>query len=111
MTKENSFDDFYSYQPRKIDKKKHHARGFNENIHEEREQRVNFKNYIRQIREQEHSESADYEEWVVERGVKFEDEIKWTEVESFLTEKEAKDSAEDYRETDTYGDEYRIRKA
>lgn len=110
MAKKNSFDDFYSQQPRKIDKKKHHARGFNEEIHDQREQRVNFKNYIRQLREQEVADD-DSEEWLVERGVMFDDELQWTEIESFLTEQEALDSAEDYRETDTYGDKYRVRRA
>jgi hypothetical protein len=110
MAKNNSFDDFYSHQPRKLDKKKHHARGFNEEIHDQREQRVNFKNYIRQLREQEVADDEG-EEWLVERGVMFDGEVKWTEIESFLSEQEAMDSVEDYRETDTYGDEYRVRRA
>jgi len=111
MVKKTSFDEFYSHQTRKIDKKKRHSRGFSEDIREERAQRVNFKNYIRQLREEESAEADSYEEWIVERGIQSDDEIIWSELESFLTEHEAEDSAEDYRETDVYGDIYRVRKA
>lgn len=110
MTKKTSIDDFYS-QPRKLDKKKRHSRGFSEDVHDERAQRVNFKNYIRQLREQESTADEEYEEWLVERGVEYDGEIRWTEIESFLTEQEAEESAEEQREMDTYGDLYRVRKA
>lgn len=111
MTKKNSFDDFYSQQPRKLDKKKRHSRGFTEDVQDERVQRVNFKNYIRQLREQESADSDEYEEWLVERGIEHDGEVVWTEIESFLSEQEAESSAEDHKEMDTYGDTYRVRRA
>jgi hypothetical protein len=41
------------HEPRKIDKKKRHHRGFTEDVQEKRAGRVGFKNYLRRIREEE----------------------------------------------------------
>ena len=46
--------DYEHHQPRKTDKKKKHHRGFNEEVvQDQRASRVNFKNYLRQLREEE----------------------------------------------------------
>jgi hypothetical protein len=110
MSNKISLDEDYGQKQRRIDKKKHHSRGFNEEALDQRAQRINFKNYIRQVREEEYSSEAG-EEWVVERGVKFDEDVQWTEIASFLSEQEAEDHADEQREFDTYGDEYRVRRA
>ena len=46
--------DYEHHQPRKSDKKKKHHRCFNEEVvQDQRASRVNFKNYLRQLREEE----------------------------------------------------------
>lgn len=40
------------HKPRKIDKKKHHHRGFNEDTQEQRKSRISFKKYIQSLEEQ-----------------------------------------------------------
>jgi hypothetical protein len=50
------------HQPRKHDKKKHHRRGFSEDIQDRRQARVGFKNYLRQIEEEELSAFDDEDE-------------------------------------------------
>lgn len=59
MPKFNSQD---HHQPRKSDKRKHHQRGFNEDIQTQRAGRVNFKNYLRQIREPELSDEDGFDD-------------------------------------------------
>ena len=108
MTKNGTADNFYNEKPRKIDKKKHHGKGFTEEALDTRVHRINFKSYVQQVREEELSTIT--EEWVVERGVMFGEEVQWSEIESFESSNDAEDSAEDHRETDTYGDQYRVRR-
>ena len=47
------FDEQHHHQPRRTDKKKHHRRGFSEDIQDKRAARVGFKNYLRQVKEEE----------------------------------------------------------
>ena len=49
----SKYDSLEHHQPRKIDKKKHRRRGFSEDVQDKRQQRVGFKNYLRQIEEEE----------------------------------------------------------
>lgn len=41
------------HQPRKVDKKKRHARGFNEDVQDNRAARISFKKYMQQLEEEE----------------------------------------------------------
>lgn len=47
----NEFDTGH-HQPRSIDKKKHHRKGYSEDVDAKRHSRVNFKRYVRQLEEQ-----------------------------------------------------------
>lgn len=50
------------HQPRVKTKGKRHQRGFNEDIQDNRAQRVNFKKYIQQLEEEELENFDDYDE-------------------------------------------------
>lgn len=41
------------HQPRPLNKKKKHKSGFNEDVADNRRSRINFKNYVRQLKEEE----------------------------------------------------------
>ena len=41
------------HQPRKSDKKKHHRRGFTEDVQDKRAARITFKKYVQHIEEEE----------------------------------------------------------
>lgn len=45
------FDNSGHHRPRNIDKKKHRKRGFNEDSRDNRQSRVNFKRYVRELEE------------------------------------------------------------
>ncbi len=45
--------DFEHHQPRNLTKGKKHSRGFSEDIDEQRRNRVSFKSYLRQVKEEE----------------------------------------------------------
>ena len=63
MPKFNHQDDIYQrHQPRKSDKRKRHARGFNEDIQDNRAARINFKKYVQQLEEELYDEYEDEEE-------------------------------------------------
>jgi hypothetical protein len=50
-----NINDYLEIQPaRQLDKKKRHKNGFSENVQDTRKLRINFKNYMRQIEEDEH---------------------------------------------------------
>lgn len=44
--------DFDHHKPRKIDKKKRHAKGFSDEVVEQRQHRINFKKYLEQVEEE-----------------------------------------------------------
>ena len=46
------FQEVEHHIPRKIDKKKHHAAGFNEEARDSRKAKIGFKNYMRQLEEE-----------------------------------------------------------
>jgi hypothetical protein len=53
-------NDYLEFQPkRQLDKKKRHKSGFNENVQDDRKARIGFKNYIRQIEEEDLLEDDD----------------------------------------------------
>lgn len=45
------FDNGGHHKPRKIDKKKHRKRGFSEDSRDNRQSRINFKRYVRELEE------------------------------------------------------------
>ncbi len=53
--------EFEHHQPRKVDKKKRHAKGFNEDAVDQRHNRINFKKYLEQV-EQDLAEDFEDEE-------------------------------------------------
>jgi len=85
-------DEYAHHQPRPAPKKK--TKTFNEDTLESRNSRVSFKNYIRQLEEDEISEEADGMEWAVKRGVPEGDDFRWSEVAVFLSEEEAQEEAD-----------------
>ena len=88
---------------KRLDKKKHHSKNYNEDVLESRGNRVNFKNYLRQIKEQEAQDLAE-EEWAVIRVTMLEDgDVDRQQVSVFLTEDEAEAEAESLQDQD--GDE------
>jgi hypothetical protein len=93
---------------------KHHKRGFAESsdIDLQRANRVTFKHYIQQLEDDLLESELLEEEWVVERGVRDGDETMWIEVDSFKSEQEAQECADDYEKNELgRGDQYRIRQA
>lgn len=53
--KVNEIPEFESdshHKPRKIDKKKHHRRGYSEDIQDKRHSRINFKRYLLELEEE-----------------------------------------------------------
>jgi hypothetical protein len=56
------FDDHLEKNEQRVkrtDKRKHHRRGFNEDVSDRRATRVNFKNYLRELKEEELAEEID----------------------------------------------------
>jgi hypothetical protein len=49
------------HKPRKIDKKKHHSRGFKEDYEDQRKSRITFKKYVQSLKEQSLSDDVDDE--------------------------------------------------
>lgn len=47
------FDPEFQKIERKVDKRKHHRRGFSDDVQDKRHQRINFKKYIQQVEESE----------------------------------------------------------
>lgn len=92
--------------PRKNFGKKNKNKGLGEDVQDKRIQRINFKNYIRQLEEDLGDEDS-VEEWVVERCVDLNEGL-WTEVATFTDEQEAQDAADDYQDQDAL-DTYRVR--
>jgi hypothetical protein len=114
MAKSEQVSDFYGLKPRKLDKKKHHSRGFTEESHDHRARRINFKNYVRQVREQELGDDIDREEWIVEQAEVLDDKTYWTEIGSFANRHSAEECVEEQEQNDndTFSSgSYRIRKA
>lgn len=82
---------------KRLDKKKHHSRSFNEDVLENRGNRVNFKNYLRQIREQEIADSQ-LEEWAVIKIATDTDERHTVAV--YVSEDEAVEAADELNDAD-----------
>lgn len=55
----DELDTGYHHKPRKIDKKKHHSRGFKEDYQDQRKSRISFKKYLQSLKEQEISDDLD----------------------------------------------------
>ena len=110
MAKIEQVNDFYGLKPRKLDKKKHHGRGLTEESHDHRARRINFKNYVRQVRELELGNDINREEWVVEQAEVLDDETHWTEIASFADRLAAEECVEEQNESNMFSGDYRIRK-
>ena len=54
-----SHDIDFDQPPRKIDKKKHHSKGFSEEVALNRKSKINFKKYLKDIKEAELLDDAD----------------------------------------------------
>lgn len=96
----------------KKDPSKHHARGFSEaqDLRLARARRVTFKQYVHQLEDDLLDEQQDVEEWIVERGVRDYDDTIWHEAGTYPSEEEADAAADELRDADAFGDEYRVRK-
>lgn len=102
MTKHFDSDYDLDGKIKRLDKKKHHSKTFNEDVLENRGNRVNFKNYLRQIKEQEEQDVQ--EEWAVIRIIMLEDgDVERQQMSVFLSEDEAEAEADDLQDKD--GDE------
>lgn len=60
-----SKNEYDHHQPRQLNKGKKHSRGFSEDVQENRQNRVSFKNYLRQVKEEE-LENDDFEDDLTE---------------------------------------------
>ena len=98
-------NEFEHHQPRQIDKRKHHRAGFSEDVQEKRKDRVSFKNYVRQIREQELA--SEEEQWIVERNDG--ENSLWEEIAGpFTSEPDAFDMMDELLETAGQNEQFRI---
>lgn len=98
MTKSSEYE---HHIPRTIQKNKK-KKVFNEEATlENRGSRVSFKNYIRQVREDELDEEQSTTEWTVMRGVKDYEDTWWSEVATFPSEEEAEEYADDCRDKES----------
>lgn len=52
-------DDHLKHAVRKIDKKKHHSRGFSEDVQDRRQSRISFKRYLLELEEDELNDELD----------------------------------------------------
>lgn len=87
--------EYEHHQPRTIIKKKKQKVYNEEAILENRGSRVSFKNYIRQLHEEEIAEEANGNEWAIYSGFLDEDgEFKGAELEVFLSEEEANEEVD-----------------
>lgn len=114
MAKSEQISDFYGQRPRKLDKKKHQSKGLTEESHDQRARRINFKNYVRQVREQELGNDIDREEWIVEQAEVLGEQTFWTEIASFADRMAAEECVAEQNELDedsfAVSGGYRIRK-
>jgi hypothetical protein len=96
----------------KKDPSKHHARGFSEaqDLRLARARRVTFKQYVHQLEDDLLDEQQDAEEWIVECGSTEGDETIWHEAGTYISEEEADTAADELRDADALGNEYRVRK-
>lgn len=101
--------EYEHHQPRTIQKSKK-KKVFNEEATlENRGSRVGFKNYIRQLEEDELDEEQSSSEWAVMRGIKDYEDMWWSEVATFPTEEEAEEYADDCRDKESdYGVSYKV---
>ena len=76
---------------------------------EARLQRVSFRNYVSDVKNNLDDEASD-DIWVVESGTTIEGEIDWHEIGSFTSEEEADAFAAEAADNDDIGDEFRVRK-
>lgn len=101
--------DYEHHQPRVIVKKKKQKLFNEEAVLETRGSRVSFKNYIRQLEEDEIDEEHNASEWVVKRGVKDYDDTIWHEVATFPSEEEADEYADECRDKESdFGVSYKV---
>lgn len=103
--------EYEHHQPRTIQKNKK-KKVFNEEAAlENRGSRVSFKNYIRQLEEDEIQTESEGGEWAVKRGIFYEDgSEEWAEMAIFLTEEEAQEEADNLSdaEPEDSGAVYRV---
>lgn len=108
MAHQDSLIDPLQQKVRKADRKSKTPRKFNEETQDVRVHRINFKNYIRQVREQESALDLE-EEWIVESGVDFDSEEGWVQVDAFGSQHEADAAVAELNEIEQYGAVYRAR--
>ena len=103
--------DYEHHAPRVINKTKKNRNGFNEEVTVKRQDRISFKNYIREMSEQENGDFLE-EAWVVERGILLEKKDKfltWSEIAAFADEESANDELDSCRELEVGDAVFRAR--
>ena len=85
--------EYEHHQPRPVANKKK-TKTFTEDTLESRGSRVSFKNYMRQLKEEEISAEADGSEWAVLRGIEEDGHFRLSEVAVFLSEEEAQEEVD-----------------
>lgn len=62
MPRKDDFEGFDSRPKRTLDKRKHHRNGYNDDTQDKRRARINFKNYMRELEEEQQMDFDDYED-------------------------------------------------
>lgn len=95
--------EYEHHAPRVINKSKKTRNGINEEANVKRQNRISFKNYIRQVEEQT-VDTFSEDTWVVERGVLLNEGDKfltWNEIAAFADEQEAMDESDRCRDIES----------
>jgi RNA-splicing ligase RtcB len=103
--------DYEHHLPRIIDKSKRQRGAFDEAVLDKRKNKISFKNYVRQLEEDELAEELSGEGWIVEEGVTYQDDTHWAEVAGpFTNEDDAVAMQEDFERVAEDATSYRITK-
>lgn len=103
--------DYEHHLPRVIDKSKRQRGAFDEAVLDKRKNKISFKNYVRQLEEDELEEELTGEGWIVEEGMTYQSDTHWTEVAGpFTNEDDAQEMLRDFEKVADEDTVYRITK-